>query len=350
MKSNLTLNREQLKTVSEDDWIFRRCRLGDAEFRSHCSGMWRGGDTDKNLTRDRDDSEFMRRTSRQLIANASVDDEILVLTSSKNSMSRGTLLDNIFGLGSEAMQLYHHPYSLDSQRVRLALEEKGIDYTSYHVNPITGKHMDSSFFRMNPNAKLPVFRNAEVSSGVEDATFGREVLEWMRKIREWDSKLFTLAHIPDNRRLYVSKFLRMVMIARMAESPDLASAYHRKLREAYDTEDKLKDPEALRRSKDHLLRLLDEVETKLEGTSYVAGNEFSMADVMLVPVLARLSLLDLEEEYISSRRNLAEYWVVVRSRPSYKKVIGRYFNGWRKYATLLKTWMFVRVRSLLRKY
>lgn len=69
------------------------------------------------------------------------------------------LLDNSFGLGSEAMQLYHHPYSLDSQRVRLALEEKGIDYTSYHVNPITGKHMDSSFFRMNPNAKLPVFRN-----------------------------------------------------------------------------------------------------------------------------------------------------------------------------------------------
>ncbi|KAH0876105.1 hypothetical protein HID58_073467, partial [Brassica napus] len=258
------------------------------------------------------------------------------------------LLDNSFGLGSEAMQLYHHPYSLDSQRVRLALEEKGIDYTSYHVNPITGKHMDSTFFRMNPNAKLP--RIAEVSSGVEDATFGREVLEWMRKIREWDSKLFTLAHIPDNRRLYVSKFLRMVMIARMAESPDLASAYHRKLREAYDTEDKLKDPEALRRSKDHLLRLLDEVESKLEGTSYVAGNEFSMADVMLVPVLARLSLLDLEEEYISSRKNLAEYWVVVRSRPSYKKVVGRYFNGWRKYVTLLKTWMFVRVRSLLRKY
>lgn len=278
------------------------------------------------------------------------------------------LFGQYFGLWSEAMQLYHHPYSLDSQRVRLALEEKGIDYTSYHVNPITGKHMDSSFFRMNPSAKLPVFRNgshiildtieiieyleriAEVSSGVEDATFGREVLEWMRKIREWDSKLFTLAHIPDNRRLYVSKFLRMVMIARMAESPDLASAYHRKLREAYETEDKLKDPEALRRSKDHLLRLLDEVESRLEGTSYVAGNEFSMADVMLVPVLARLSLLDLEEEYISSRKNLAEYWVVVRSRPSYKKVIGRYFSGWRKYATLLKTWMFVRVRSLLRKY
>ena len=57
------------------------------------------------------------------------------------------------------MQLYHHPYSLDSQKVRLALEEKGIDYTSFHVNPIVGKNMDSFFFRMNSSAKLPVFRN-----------------------------------------------------------------------------------------------------------------------------------------------------------------------------------------------
>lgn len=57
------------------------------------------------------------------------------------------------------MQLYHHPYSLDSQKVRLALEEKAIDYTSHHVNPITGKNMDAFFFRLNPSAELPVFQN-----------------------------------------------------------------------------------------------------------------------------------------------------------------------------------------------
>lgn len=59
------------------------------------------------------------------------------------------------------MQLYHHPYSIDSQRVRLALEEKGIDYTSFHLNPVTGKNMNASFFRMNPSATLPVFQNGD---------------------------------------------------------------------------------------------------------------------------------------------------------------------------------------------
>jgi hypothetical protein len=64
-----------------------------------------------------------------------------------------------FSVVYAAMQLYHHPYSLDSQKVRTALEEKGIDYTSYHVNPLTGKNMNVDFFRMNPSAKLPVFKN-----------------------------------------------------------------------------------------------------------------------------------------------------------------------------------------------
>lgn len=57
------------------------------------------------------------------------------------------------------MQLYHHPFDLDSQKVRLALEEKSIDYTSHHVNPVTGKNLDSSFFKMNPGGRLPVFQN-----------------------------------------------------------------------------------------------------------------------------------------------------------------------------------------------
>lgn len=253
--------------------------------------------------------------------------------------------------------------------MRLALEERNIDYTSYHVNPVTGKNMDSAFFRMNPTAKLPVFQNgshiifntieiiqyieriAMVSSGGANLIVSsREVVEWMHKIQEWNPKFFTLSHVPEKYRMFVSKFVRRVVIARMAESPDLASAYHRKLRDAYETEDKLRNLEVLRRNEEHLARLLDEVEAKLSETSYLAGDEFTLADVMLIPVLARLVLLKLEDEYINSRPNVAEYWSVVQQRPSYKKVIGRYFNGWNRYKTLIKTWCFVRIRSALKRY
>ncbi|KAK2443952.1 glutathione S-transferase TCHQD3 [Trifolium repens] len=244
-------------------------------------------------------------------------------------------------LGSNIkMQLYHHPFDMDSQKVRLALEEKGIDYTSFHVNPVTGKNFDSTFFQMNPSGSLPVFQNgshiiyktidiiqyieriAVVSAGYEDISSSRsEVIAWMKKIQEWDPKYFSLSHIPEKYRVYVSKFIRRVVIARMSDAPELAGAYHRKLREAYQTEEKLKDPDVLRRTREHLGTLLDEAERQLSETPYLAGEEFTMADVMLIPILVRLKLLDLENEYITVRPNIAEYWVLIQQRPSYRKVI-----------------------------
>uniref|UniRef100_A0A1D1YJT8 Glutathione S-transferase TCHQD n=2 Tax=Anthurium amnicola TaxID=1678845 RepID=A0A1D1YJT8_9ARAE len=267
------------------------------------------------------------------------------------------------------MQLYHHPYSLDSQKVRLALEEKGIDYTSYHVNPLTGKNMDSSFFRKNPSARLPVFQNGAhiiyqtidivqyidrliVPSSDEDsiAIVSRGVTDWMEKIDGWNPKIFTLSHVPDKYRLFVSRFIRQVIIARMAESPDLASVYHVRLRDAYETEDKLKNAEIVKQSEEKLARLLDDAELQLNQTPYLAGEDFTMADSMFVPVLARITLLNLEEEYIKCRPRIAEYYKVVKCRPSYKVVIGKYFSGWRKYRTLLKTLCFLGIRNILRRY
>lgn len=274
------------------------------------------------------------------------------------------------------MQLYHHPLSLDSQKVRIALEENSIDYTSYHVNPLTGKNFDPWFFRMNPSGKLPVFQNgstiiydtieiiqyieriAAVSSGIDHhnntnnnlSNNNTRVLDWMRKIQDWNPKYFTLSHVHEKHRVRVSKFLRRVIIARMSESPDLASSYHLRLKDAYDVDEKMKDGEEIRRSEEHLVRLLDEVEAQLKDSSYLVGGEFSMADAMLIPVLTRLMVLKLEDEYLSGRPNIVEYWNMVKERPSFKKVIGRYFSGWKRQMTLMKSWCFINFRSLLRRY
>lgn len=194
-------------------------------------------------------------------------------------------------------------------------------------------------------------RVADASSGNSNSSVDQpEVVEWMQRIQGWSAKIFTLAHIPEKHRLFVSKFVRRVVIARMAESPDLASVYHLKLKDAYKTEDKLKDADVLKESEEQLDRLLDEVERQLHETQYLAGEDFTMADSMFIPVLARIALLNLEDEYINCRPKTAEYWKVVQLRPSYRAVIGKYFSGWRKYKTLLKTWCFVCIRSMFRRY
>lgn len=186
--------------------------------------------------------------------------------------------------------------------------------------------------------------------GAESSLSSGEVVEWIYKIQQWNPKIFTLSHISPKHRLKVSKFLRRIIIARMAECPELANLYHRKLKDAYETEDRLKDLETLRRSEEHLERILDEAENKLCETTYLLGEEFTLADVVFIPVLSRLALLNLEEKYVATRPNVAEYWNLVKRRPSYKKVIGKYFHGWRRHKTLVKTWCFVQIRSLLKQY
>lgn len=194
-------------------------------------------------------------------------------------------------------------------------------------------------------------RIAIVSSGGDESTLSSgEIVEWIYKIQKWNPKYFTLSHIPSKYRLSVSKFLRRVIIARMADCPELASAYHRKLKEAYETEDKLRDAETLRRSEEHLEMILDEAERKLGQGTYLVGDEFSLADVAFIPLLSRLVVLNLGDKYIDMRPNVAEYWNLVQKRPSYRKVIGRHFDGWRRHKTLFKIWCFVQIRSLFKQY
>ena len=105
-----------------------------------------------------------------------------------------------------------------------------------------------------------------------------EVHEWMQKVDGWNPKIFTLTHTPVKYRAFVSKFIRRVLISRMAEAPDLASMYHVKLRDAYETEDRLKDPDTMQQCEEELSKLLDDVESQLNKTKYLAGDEFLLAD------------------------------------------------------------------------
>ena len=60
------------------------------------------------------------------------------------------------------MQLYHHPLSMNSHKVRLALEEKNVDYTAHRVNPLKARNLDPEFFRQNPSGTLPVLKNGGI--------------------------------------------------------------------------------------------------------------------------------------------------------------------------------------------
>lgn len=176
------------------------------------------------------------------------------------------------------------------------------------------------------------------------------VEEWVKKIDEWDAKPFTLTHVPDRMLRFFSRFKRRVVIARMAKNPDLANKYHSKLNSMHAMEEKLKDTEALEANREQLLNMLDDAEDQLSTTEYMAGYEFTIADAALIPVLARIELLKLSEEYLHSRPRLLEYWERMKSRASYKKVIGGYSSQLKQLKLVVPSACNVGVRNVFKRF
>ncbi|MBI1214012.1 MAG: glutathione S-transferase family protein [Alphaproteobacteria bacterium] len=55
----------------------------------------------------------------------------------------------------KGVHLYHFVFSNCSQRVRIALEAKGVAWQSHHVDLASGAHLTPGYLEINPNAVVP---------------------------------------------------------------------------------------------------------------------------------------------------------------------------------------------------
>ncbi|MEH6754765.1 MAG: glutathione S-transferase family protein [Alphaproteobacteria bacterium] len=54
-----------------------------------------------------------------------------------------------------ALELYHSGHSTCSQKVRICLAEKGIEWTSHELHFATGDHLTPEYLKLNPNGVVP---------------------------------------------------------------------------------------------------------------------------------------------------------------------------------------------------
>ena len=55
----------------------------------------------------------------------------------------------------KGLHLYHFTFSNCSQRVRIALEEKGLRWTSHHLDLAANEHATPEYRTINPNGVVP---------------------------------------------------------------------------------------------------------------------------------------------------------------------------------------------------
>ncbi len=167
-----------------------------------------------------------------------------------------------------------HLYSLatpNGQKISVALEELGLNYTPHTVNILTGEQFEPSFVAMNPNSKIPVLVDESGPNG-ESVT----IMESGAILLYLAEKTGSLLSTDPLERLETVQWL----FFQMASIGPMFGQFGHFFKYAGD---KCDHPYPLQRYTTEAKRLLQVLEGRLDGRTWLMGETYSIVDIAIFP-------------------------------------------------------------------
>jgi len=238
------------------------------------------------------------------------------------------------------LELHHLPESICSQKVRLALAEKGLDWTGNRVNLAAWEHLSPAYLALNPNGVIPTLVHdgqpvieSTVICEYLDEVFpdpplsppdpaGRAAMRaWLRFIDEVPSMAvrvpsFNTVLLPGYQAMSPEDFAGHV--SRMT----LRKAFFRRMGQTGFSADEVADAMAqLALTEARIARALDQ-----GGGPFLLGDRLTCADLCLAPVVNRmdeLGLLGAAPDSLPATSDTVRGWLDgLRARPSWGRAYG----------------------------
>lgn len=232
------------------------------------------------------------------------------------------------------LALYHNAASTCSQKVRLVLAEKGLEYESRDVDLIGGGQHDDAYVKLNANHVVPtlvhddhvLIESTAINEYLDDAfaqpplrpadPVGRHAMRvWTQRIDVLHPSAGVLTFGIGARPLLVSRGEEAIAEA-LAQIPDPRYRENRRVVIEQGIEAPIMQ-EHLR----SFLKLLDQMQQGLEGRPWLAGDSFSLADAAALPYVLRLDHLAMTP-FIEARSNVSSWYARVRERESFRIAVG----------------------------
>ena len=231
-------------------------------------------------------------------------------------------------------KLYHANISTCSQKVRLALAEKGVEFESVVMNLRAGDQYVPDYRKMNPNAVVPTLVNGDdviiestvINEYIDDAFDGpalrpqqpgeRAVMRcWTKQLDEGlHAAIVVFSFCIAFRNDFKDRTDKeMVAFYTQMNNPGKEKFYRAALSQGMDHEGFIPAVHRYR-------KLLQDMETALSGRDWLAGEAYSLADIGLVPYLLRLEHLGLSGMW-SDLSEVIDWYGRVRQRPSYQTAV-----------------------------
>jgi len=245
------------------------------------------------------------------------------------------------------IELYHNDMSVCAQKVRFALAEKWLKWESHLLNLRAGDQQKPEYLKLNPNAVVPTL--VDDGTVIIESTVINEYLDDAYpepRLRPADA--LARARV----RLWTKQLDESVHAATSVVSSAIAFR-HQKLATGIEALEKLHkqmpDPVKRERSWETISKgvessyfagavkrfdkLLADIEAALTESPWLAGKEFSLADIGYAPYMLRLEHLQMQ--FLWDKRPRVPAWHErLQERRGYPEAIDKWLNA--SYLSLMK--------------
>ena len=232
------------------------------------------------------------------------------------------------------LKLYHYWSSVCSQKARMCLAEKKLQWQSHHVDLFNFENYQLWYTALNPKAVVPtldhdgriLIESNVILEYLEDnfpETPLRPDDHYARsQMRLWVYNSEELAHWNVNtcsHNLRHAKRLaqkgasvaEMLKFADMCPNPMIGKRLRHRLEQGVSAQEE----EVAYANLDYML---DQMERQLGGGPWLAGKTFSLADIAMAPMINRIEVLARPEMIGAERRpRIADWWQRIQARPGF---------------------------------
>ena len=233
------------------------------------------------------------------------------------------------------LELFHHGTSVCSQKVRLALSEKGLNWTGILLDLQRGDQLTPDYLKLNPKGVVPtlrhdgrIIRESTIIIEYIDDCFPERPLAPAAAIERAEMRLW-MKRIDDDihsacRALVYATTLRFNYLAMPREDLEkrtaliLDSEWRTQFLEILESG--IEAPSVRRAVKSHV-SLLADMEGALTRNPWLSGDNFGLGDIACAPYVARLAMLGIEDLWKPSRPRITDWFDRIRARSSYEAAI-----------------------------
>jgi glutathione S-transferase len=204
------------------------------------------------------------------------------------------------------MKIYGHPLSSCTRKVWITLHEKGHTAELVQVDLLGGEHRRPAHLAKHPFGKIPVLEHDRF-----------RVYESRAIVRYLDAVLEGPRLSPAGPEAR-ARMEQWMSVDQSYVSPHISALVREHIVKKMIGE--TADASVVRQARAELEQALDPIDAALRESTHLAGEDFSLADVSLMPYVASLGLLGCED-LLSGRPGLAAWWARAQARPSWRATL-----------------------------